>query len=346
MSLAPVLPSASRRLRAALALLLLPVTVTLAQAAPREGTGAVSDPRERLLRMHAAAFERNYEGTMVFSAGGAVSSSRVAHFCVGDQSYERIEALDGPPQQVLRHNDKVHTLWPQSGVMLVESRQALVPGGAMADRVDPRALEQYELRAEGRDRIAGRPAEVFLLAPRDEWRYAQRLWADVASGLMLRADVIGPGRQVLESSAFSQVEIGVRPRPELVVNALRQASRWKVVQARHVPSRLEDEGWQLAGELPGFRLTSSVRRPLDVAASPDAAGESASMLQAVFSDGLTHVSLFIERFDPARHRREVQAQMGATATLMQRRGDDWLTAMGDVPPGTLRQLLAAVQRRR
>lgn len=336
--------AARRVLHGLAASLLLPAL--LAVAGPREAPGNALEPRERLQRMHAAAFSRNYEGTMVFSAAGVISSSRVAHFCVGDQSYERIEALDGPPQQVLRHNDKVHTLWPQAGLMLVETRQTLAPGGAMADRVDPRALEQYELRAEGLDRIAGREAEVFLLAPRDEWRYAQRLWADVASGLMLRADVIGPGRQVLESSAFSQVEIGVRPRPELVVKPLRKASQWKVVQARPVPSRLEEEGWELARELPGFRLTSSVRRPLDVAAASAPAGEGASMLQAVFTDGLTHVSLFVERFDPSRHRREVQAQMGATATLMQRRGDAWLTAMGDVPPGTLRQLLDALQRRR
>lgn len=342
----PGLPhrAAGRHLRGLALLLLLPAA--LAAGAPRDGAAGAGDPRERLVRMHTAAFERNYEGTMVFSAGGAISSSRVAHFCVGDQSYERIESLDGTPQQVLRHNDKVHTLWPQAGLMLVETRQSLAPGGAMADRVDPRALEQYELRVEGRDRIAGREAEVFLLVPLDEWRYAQRLWADVASGLMLRADVIGPGRQLLESSAFSQVEIGVRPRPETIVKALRKASQWKVVQARHVPARLEDEGWELARELPGFRLTSSVRRPLDVAAAQASAGDAPSMLQAVFSDGLTHVSLFIERFDPARHRRDVQAQMGATSTLMQRRGDAWLTAMGDVPPGTLRQLLDALQRRR
>ena len=70
------------------------------------------------------------------------------------------------------------------------------------------------------------------------------------------------------------------------------------------------------------------------------------MLQTVFSDGLTHVSLFIERFDAARHRKELQAQLGATATLMQRRGEYWLIAMGDVPPATLKRLLESLERRR
>ena len=64
----------------------------------------------------------------------------------------------------------------------------------------------------------------------------------------------------------------------------------------------------------------------------DGAGEPAPVLQAVFSDGLTHVSLFVEPFDRARHTRALLTQVGATHTLMQPHGDDWwVTVMGDVP---------------
>ena len=174
--------------------LLLAVVAVLLPAAGSAAPApqaAPDDPRARLVRMHAAAFQRNYQGTMVFAAGGGISSSRVAHFCVGSDSYERVESLDGPPRQVLRHNDTVHTLWPQAAVMRVEKRRSASPGGAMTDRVDPRALDHYELRVEGRDRVAGREAEVLLMLPRDGLRYAQRLWSDLATGLMLRADVLG-----------------------------------------------------------------------------------------------------------------------------------------------------------
>jgi len=47
---------------------------------------AVSEPndaRSWLARIHAAANQSNYQGTMVFSAGGLLSSSHVAHFCIG-----------------------------------------------------------------------------------------------------------------------------------------------------------------------------------------------------------------------------------------------------------------------
>ena len=306
---------------------------------------AGDDPRSRLARIHAAAQERNYQGTMVFSARGMVSSSRVAHFSVGDQTYERIEALDGRQQKIYRHNEAVHTLWPQSSVMVVEKREAMGARALLLQTVEPTASEQYELRTEGRERVAGRDAEVFLLFPRDAWRYAQRLWVDQASGLMLRADVLGADRNVLESSAFSQIEIGIKPQPESVLQALRNVAGYKVLRAQHERAQIEAEGWTLKEALPGFALVSCVKRPIEATVADDKR-PSAQMLQTVFSDGLTHLSLFIERFDTARHRKELQAQLGATATLMQRRGDYWLIAMGDVPPATLKLLLDSLERRR
>lgn len=306
---------------------------------------AADDPRSRLARIHAAALARNYQGTMVFSAAGMVSSSRVAHFSVGDQSYERIEALDGRQQRIYRHNDTVHTLWPQSSVMVIEKREAMGARALLLQTVEPSASEQYELRAEGRERIAGRDAEVFLLHPRDAWRYAQRLWVDVASGLMLRADVLGEGHKVLESSAFSQIEIGIKAQPESVLHDLRNVAGYKVLRAPHERAQFDAEGWALKEPLPGFRLVSCVKRPLEATPADDHR-TSALMLQTVLSDGLTHVSLFVERFDALRHRKELQAQLGATATLMQRRGEFWLIAMGDVPPATLKLLLDLLERRR
>jgi sigma-E factor negative regulatory protein RseB len=84
-----------------------------------------------------------------------MSSSRVAHFCVGDQVFERIEALDGKQRQVYRHNDLVHTVWPQAGLAVVERRSLQSNLPSTTQSVDPRALDQYELRPEGRDRVAG-----------------------------------------------------------------------------------------------------------------------------------------------------------------------------------------------
>jgi len=317
-------------------------------AAPPEAASGTEpiDSARWLARINAAARERNYQGTMVFTVGGAVSSSKVAHFCVGDQSFERLEALDGKMRKVYRHNETVQTVWPQSALAVIEKRGALSNLPSNLQTVDPRALEQYELKAEGRERLAGREALVFLLQPRDEWRFAQRVWADQASGLMLRADVLGPGRVVLESAAFSEIEIGVRPQPDSVLLPLRKLDGLKVLRPLQSPTQLETEGWSLKALVPGFRLSSCVRRSLDRGGSGEPSPPGGEVVQAVFTDGLTHVSLFIEPFDASRHRKDLSTQIGATHTLMLRRGDHWLTALGDVPLATLMRFAEAIERRR
>lgn len=321
----------------------------LGDAAP--GNAAADAPafnaRSWLVRVQTAALSGNYQGTMVFSTGGTMSSSRVWHYAMGDQVFEHFEALDGQQQRIVRLNDAVHTLWPQTHLAVVEKRETLAAWSTTPQAVDPQATEQYELRPEGRARIAGRDAAVVLLEPRDLLRYAQRLWADLTTGLMLRADVLGEAagaaRPVLESTAFSEVAIGVKPQPEAVQQSLRALGRldgYRVVRPQQLRTSLEAEGWTLARPVPGFRLAGCVRRGMDTA------GDEEPVLQTVFADGLTHVSLFIEPYKPQRHRGEMQGRQGATATLMTRRGEHWVTVVGDVPAATLKLFADAMERRR
>jgi sigma-E factor negative regulatory protein RseB len=301
-----------------------------------------NDAKAWLTRIHAAARSGNYQGTLVYSASGQLSSSRVWHFSVGDQAYERLEALDGRQQRITRHNDIVHTFWPQTKVAVVEKRETLAAWATTPQQVDPQALDHYDLRREGSSRVAGREAAVLLLEPRDALRYAQRLWADQITGLMLRADVMaGPSRSarsVLESTAFSEVEIDVKPQPELVLQVMRKLEGYQQVRPPQKRTTLEAEGWALPKPVQGFRLAGSMRRGMQTA------GDDEPVLQAVFTDGLTHVSVFLEPFKAQRHQAEIQAQQGATTTLMARRGDHWVTVVGDVPAATLKLFSLAFER--
>ncbi len=328
----------------------------LALAAPdAPASSPTLDARAWIHRIHAAANAGNYQGTLVFSAGGTLSSSRVAHYAVGDQVYEQLEALDGREQRILRHNDVVQTLWPQTRTAVVEKRETLPGWSTTPQAVEPQALEHYDLRREADSRVAGRDAAVFVLEPRDGLRYAQRFWADLATGLMLRADLLGLAapaaggapvpRPVLESTAFSEVAIAVKPQPESVTQAMQNLGKqggWRIVKPQQQRSTLDSEGWVLANPVAGYKLAGCVRRGMD------ATGDDQPVLQAVFTDGLTHVSVFAESYKPQRHQSEtqMQAQHGATAMLTQRRGGHWLTAVGDVPLATLKLFAAALERRR
>lgn len=318
----------------------------LAQPAPTAVSAA--EARDWLTRIHEAARRGNYRGTMVLSAGGAMSSSRVWHYCVGEATYERLEALDGRQQRVYRVNDEVQTVYPQERAAIVERREALGPVPTTPQDVDPRALEHYELKNEGVARVAGRDAVVFMLRPRDYLRFAQRIWADRASGLMLRADVLGPGngtnRPLLESAAFSEIEIGMKPPADAHAQAMARLDGYRVQRLQSQRTQLEAEGWSLVRPPVGFRLTGCLKRPLEPLA--DRSGGEGPVLQATFTDGLAHVSVFIEPHSARRPRSEMQAHQGATTTVVVSHQDHWITVVGDAPAATLKLLAASLDRRR
>ncbi|MEO5845338.1 MAG: MucB/RseB C-terminal domain-containing protein [Caldimonas sp.] len=317
------------------------------QAAAAGATTAPSEVRAWLLRIHDAASRRNFQGTFVVSGGGNVASARIAHFCEGPNQYERIESLDGRQRRVYRHNDVVHTVWPGSSVTMIEQRGMLSSFPALLQAGDDGIADWYEVRAEGSERVAGHEADVLAIRARDGLRYGYRLWADRASGLLLRAEVVGERGDVLETSAFSDVVIGIRPQPESVLSAMRKLEGHRVVRPVLTPTRLDAEGWTMRQLAPGFRAVSCVSRQID--APGDGAGEPAAaapVIQSIYSDGLTYVSVFIEPYRPARHAKPMFAASGATSTLAQRHGEWWVTIVGDTPPATLRMFAAALERRK
>lgn len=302
------------------------------------------DLRAWLMRIHAAASQQSFVGTFVVSAAGGLSSSRIAHFCVGSDQYERIESLDGQARQVLRHNDTVYTFWPEARAVQIERRSQIATFPALLQAGETRIDAFYDLHAPGSDRVAGRTAVVLQLSPRDKLRFGLRLCADRATGLLLRVEVLGEQGEVLESSAFSDVTIGVKPRPGSVLLPMKQVEGYRVLRPTLVSSNLEAQGWALRQGVPGFEQVSCVKRPLSSLPGDDREG-AVEVLQAIYADGLTYVSLFVEPYDEARHRRPMLTSIGATHTLMRRDGDWWVTAVGDVPGATLRRFAAALEHK-
>lgn len=327
-------------MKAVMLCLALGMALVTADAAPP--AIALDDAQALLSRLQSAARQRNYVGTMVFTAGEVVSSSRVARFNVGSDSYERLEALDGQLERVYRHNQRVHSFWPQLRVATVEQRETLNVHPLWPE-LDPRVHEVYEARVVGEDRIAGRRAQVLMMRPRDDWRFPQRLWADLHTGLMLRADVLGAQGAVLESSAFSDVQIDTKPERESVLGPMKQLQGWRVLAVQPMATQLQAEGWGVNKLPAGFRLVGVMKRPLGLNGAEVA---SLQTLHAVFSDGLARVSVFIEPRDSGLQRQPLLTQMGAAHTLMKPHSERWwVTVMGDVPSATLKQFYAALERR-
>lgn len=314
-------------------------------APPTDDRADAAAVRSWLIRIHEAASKKNFQGTFVVSAGGRVSSSRIAHYLENGDQLERIESLDGQMKQVFRRNNLVHTVWPKNGLAVVEQRDLLASFPALLQAGDDRIVDFYDVKRVGNDRVAGLEADVLQITPRDALRFGYRLWSDKASGLLLRAEVLDGKEDVLESSAFSEVAIGVKPQAQTVLAPMKKLDAYRVMHPYMSPVRFSGEGWMLRQQVPGFREVSCVKRSVTAPSDPKSSAP-AQVLQAIYSDGLTYVSVFIEPFDAERHARAMQTSIGATQTFMHRQENWWITVIGDVPAETLRQFANGLERKK
>jgi sigma-E factor negative regulatory protein RseB len=342
-------------------------TAATAVTAPSSASAPSSqlDPAALIRRIQDAANRHSFSGTFVVSAGGAMTSLRITHISDGHNQIERVETLDGQMRQVYRHNDLVHVLWPLSHAATIEHRDLGLGYPAVLQAGSAARLDMYELQGAGLDRVAGLEAEVLQLRPRDAHRYGQRLWLERQTGLLLRTDILGPQGELIESAGFSELKWGARSQSQTQAQSqtllaeMHRLKGYRIERPKLTHTELEREGWTLRTPVAGFRVLHTYAHPPGLpshaAHAPDAVRTTSveapnpqgGVLQAVFSDGLTTVSLFIERYDASRHQRESPAaSQGATQAIGQRNGDWWITAVGDVPRATLRQFAAQIERRK
>lgn len=291
-----------------------------------------------LSRMHEASRQRAYMGTLVVSAGDAMSASRIWHVCDGQQQMERVETLTGAPRTTIRRNSEVITFDPQTRTAWTEKRESLGVFPELLRTPSNVIPEHYRVKEQQPERVAGHVADVIELAPKDDLRFGYRIWSEKKTGLVVKMQTLGERGQVLEQVAFTELQLDAPVKMDKLKRQMADTKGYDVLKPALRKTTAEAQGWRLREAVPGFQSMSCHIR--------EGGGDESSPMQWVFSDGLASVSLFVEPFDPERHREEGQAVAGATHSLTRRLGGYWLTAMGEVPMATLQQFAQGLERLR
>ena len=304
-------------------------------ARPVEGRQQERSVSEWLLRMHQASRLRSYVGTFVVSSNaGAMSSARIWHACDGQLQIERVESLTGAPRSTFRRNDEVVTFLPELRVARTEKRESLGVFPDLLQGGENSIPEFYTARRIGADRVAGFDADVVQLLPKDSLRFGYRVWSEKKTGLVMKTQTLDADGKVLEQAAFSELQMDAPVRIDKLAQMMTVPEGWRVERAEATRTTAAAEGWGLKSQVPGFKQTSCYKRPAE------------GVMQWIFSDGLASVSLFVEALDRQRHTQEGVFASGATHTLTQRVQDWWLTAVGEVPPQTLKAFAQSLERRK
>jgi len=289
-----------------------------------------------LRKIYQATEKLSYSGTFVYQQGDRTETSRITRVTGPGGDVERVEVLDGMPREIIRTRDTVRCYMPESQTVKVERRvdQRAFPG-MLPEQISDLA-RSYRITRGEKVRIAGFDCEAVVLTPKDDLRYGYKLWADVNSGMLLKARTLNRQGQTVEQFTFTQFAIGnvsrerVRPRPA--------AQNWRVEDAAVAPANLAREGWTMSGELPGFRKITEVTRRL---------GESRPVGQMVYSDGMAAVSVFIEpiagRSDAVRPGL---SSLGAYHIYTREVANHIVTVVGEAPAASIQRMANQVVFRR
>jgi len=286
-----------------------------------------------LRKIHEATQRLSYTGTFVYQNGMRSETSRITRYVDAAGDIEKLEVMDGVPREIVRTRDTVRCYLPESRVVKVDRRTergfpALVPERIMA------LARHYDLTLGETRRIAGYDCQAVELSPKDNLRYGYRLYADIGSGMLLRAVTLDPEGNEVENFTFTQLTLGnvtrdmVKPR-----HAVRD---WRVENSGAELARLD--GWGLAAELPGFRKVTELRRRL---------GESRPVGQMVYSDGLAAVSVFIEPLEARRDPiRTGLSRMGAIHIYTREVANHMVTVVGEAPASSVQRIADSVEYHR
>lgn len=181
-------------------------------------------------------------------------------------------------------------------------------------------------------------AQLIILDPRDDLRHGHRLWAELDSGLLLKARMTDRNGAIIEQFTFTDVHIGGEVDAELLKPSYVSDGEWRVIDAQGSEVDAADTRWTLAAPVPGYTLKSIVRRPLG--------RDLGDIVHMVFSDGLAAISVFIEPID-VDYPVDALGDLSTGAINIYKRtvGDYLITALGEVPLHAVRRLGDGIEQR-
>ncbi|HYB51588.1 MAG TPA: MucB/RseB C-terminal domain-containing protein [Burkholderiaceae bacterium] len=317
---------------AALLVLALPGIVRAADTAPPQD--ARSDANW-LQAVQNAARHQSFSGTIVYQRGDEVHASRVVQHYDGVETRARVVTLDGQPREFIRNGDEVQCLYPHLHRIVVE-RGGVRAFPAFAEPLASDVLSHYALRRLGKERVAGSTCDVVELVPRDNLRYGYRLWVEPNSGLLFKAQTLNEHGAVLEQIAFTDVRVGEPVDPALLKPSWSTAG-WTVDRQQAKAIELRQQGWSVTAPSGFHRLAEVVRH---FSGQGDTAPRAA--LQAVFSDGLATVSVFIEPEARMQAEPEESQRRGPVTAFSRQVGEARVTVVGEVPPATAQSIAESV----
>jgi sigma-E factor negative regulatory protein RseB len=280
----------------------------------------------------------SYAGTYVHTNGDRISTVRVTHVNTNGEEHERIEALDGPPYEIVRRNDEMFCYFPDAKTVRLDRRvnARFFPSLFRADASVIAA--SYDVKLGKTERVLGYECQWLDLDPRDNLRFRERLCSESGTGLVMRARTLNESGQVIEQYTFTDLKMGAQVgRGDVKSIFEARVKQWVTDAQPREEARGVDTGWVVNNPPAGFRKAAELRRTLP--------GRGQPVSQLIFSDGLASLSVFVESNPSPGRTAEASTEDGTTTFFVRPMGDQLVTVLGEVPLVAAQQVGRSVGHR-
>lgn len=284
-------------------------------------------PIERAAKaIYTTSFHGNYvrqtpQGSYTYTISRIRQKNRVSDYA---------SALDGNARAIVRRHNRVdfYATSKHDLPLLKTEYSAFFPD--ILPREIASLKSYYFLYPKEKDRIAGKECHWIWLIPYDVHRYMQGLCLSKINGLPLAHITKRADGKVVQSEVFVHIDFRVPTQDEMKLNNKLLKLESRMIE-ESVPSKINKN--QRIKIPDGFFLQAYQQQKDYLNRIKD---------QYVLSDGLVHVSLFLETANQTEKEKALSLQ-GALSMAQTTRQNTKITAVGNMPPDGLRSLLHRVQ---
>lgn len=296
------------------------------------------DAWQLLQKASVAGHVMSYTGIFVYSSKSHTKAVQVKHVYDGKGEYSRNITLEETPREWFVEGQNLTIYNQKKGKVEIKIRQTKKVFPNILPMKTERLKAAYELHAAETDYVAGRSARLLLLIPKDNYRYSYHFWVDQEYGLLLKYELHDDKRELLERITFKEIKLVENLdldwfRPHIETKKPYEMEKLVPIE----PDVAGKKPWQIRHLPVGYKKINQVKVYAHHPENP--------MTQVVFCDGLSSVSLFIERLSDAIQPVSGHYFNGNTNFFSHTKHGYQITVMGEVPADAVMAFSKAIEFR-
>ena len=295
------------------------------------------DIEKWLAKMHHAAHMMNYDGLFVYGQNNEMTSMQIIHSVDKNGEFERLISLDGSGREVIRSGDTVTCILPDKKSVVVDKSKPDAEFPPMFPLKIDELSKFYSFHFGESGKVASRTTIKLMIKPKDQYRYAHTLWIDSESGLLLKDHLINDSGEIVEQFMFTQINYpAVIQKQQLVSNIKSKKFTWYQADDLTPKNNIHKSmSWKVehvpAGFVPGIKR----HHKMTMSDMP--------VEHFVYSDGLSSLSIFVEKQMEKSKNLVGSSTMGAVNAYGRAIGEYHVTVVGEVPHATVKMVGDSVE---